>query len=381
MVSGKLATRTLATAFALVASALAVACGGADDMFAGMGQGGVTTSPVGDGGVADAGPLTATDKAKDLFAKLEPQLSATCGTCHDTGVAGAPKFLTKPDVYGSVKAYKGIVLKDYMNSRLLVVGPETGHTGGPGLQGELKQACTTWLQTEAAALQEVVLPGTDPFTVTVGANAVDLSKAGTGLAGARLTFNATFSGQLLSMGTLQVVAPAGLGLQVTHPIFVVIQPNGDEVEDAVDSFSNVDQAVPAGQTVTLGPGTLVLNKVPQGARMRIRFTSIKTVVPTDAGAAGGCRSLATFVSSAKPQLQQCLGCHGQNGPQRGAMDLTGLQTNDDAAACAQALNKINLTNKPASILLSRPKQGSGHPFAVPNAGTYDAAINGWIANE
>lgn len=336
-----------------------------------------------DGGASASSPEAKAAKA--LFDKLYTSLDQSCGSCHATGTGGSPKFLEKPDAYKSIRDYKGIVVKEYASSRLLTVGSQTGHSGGPGVEGALRKDVTAWLVAESKAIVEEVLPVTTAITLAAGAGSIDLSSvvAGGGAPGAKLDFSAAISGTIVNLSTIRVTAPAGTGLQVTHPLFIV-EEGGRDVEDSVDSFSNVDQAVAAGASAALGPGTLVLTNVPAGAKLKVSFKALKKSAGAgggDGGLAGGCKSVATFTSSARPVLQQCLNCHGTNGANRGSMDLSGLQANNDATACAQALNKVNLANKAGSVLLSRPKAGSGHPFQVQNAQTYDTGINGWINNE
>src|ERR1700677_4324414 len=75
-----------------------------------------------------------------------------------------------------------------------------------------------------------------------------------------------------------------------------------------------------------------------------------------ASAASGCKSVATFTSSAAPELQKdgCLGCHsGANATAKSALDLTSVGTND-TVACAQALAKVNLANKAQSVIIQAP---------------------------
>ncbi len=353
--------------------------GGSGTQPGGDGTGGGTTAggATGDGGT---GPVTI--KARAAFDAIYPTLASSCGTCHDTGLAGAPKFLEKSDAYGAITKYKGIVVKDYFNSRLLVVGSTTGHSGGAGLTGALRDGATAWLALEAAALADVVAPSTDAFDVAMGANSVDISKGGTGVTGAKLNFTAALAGTSLIMTNLQVSAPAASGLQVTAPKFIIVAGT-KETPDPVDSFSNLDQSVGAGQTATMGPGTLLLTGFATGNKLRIEFVGLKASTAVADAGTGGCKSVATFTSSAAPQLQSlCVSCHGGgNAGATGAMDLSAL-ANDKAKACAQALNKVNTANKAQSAIIVRPRPGSGHP-GVNNfdQGTHDAAMLGWINNE
>ncbi len=100
--------------------------------------------------------------------------------------------------------------------------------------------------------------------------------------------------------------------------------------------------------------------------------------------AGGCKSVATFTSSAVPELQKdgCVGCHsGANATAKSALDLTSVGTND-TAACAQALAKVNLANKAQSVIIQAPAGAHAHMGGkVDDAAVFTAALIGWINNE
>jgi len=101
-------------------------------------------------------------------------------------------------------------------------------------------------------------------------------------------------------------------------------------------------------------------------------------------APAGCKSVATFTSSAAPELQKdgCVGCHsGANATAKNALDLTNVGTND-TAACAQALAKVNLANKAQSVIIQAPAGAHAHMGAkVDDAAVFTAALLGWINNE
>jgi hypothetical protein len=98
----------------------------------------------------------------------------------------------------------------------------------------------------------------------------------------------------------------------------------------------------------------------------------------------GCKSVAAFVSTAVPELQKdgCSGCHaGSNATATGALDLSSLGR-DNAAACAQALNKVDLTNKLESPLIQAPAGTQTHMGGkVADTQGFTAALLGWINNE
>jgi hypothetical protein len=346
----------------------------------------------GEGG--DAGADVVTDPvilAENLFRELYPELDKACGEgCHAEGVSGGnpPRFLAKPDPYRSIREASGLVIADPSASRLV----NKGAHAGPALEGDLqglRDKVTRWLLMEAAALQEISrLPGTEPFTVADGANTVDVSKVGTGIDGTKITFTATRSSSVLTLLSLNLVAPAGTGVHLANPVFVQVTPEGKQIVDPVDSFSNVDQKVAAGQTQPIGPGSLILTDFKQERKLRILFRKIEpTTVAGDAGTGGGgCKSPNTFIASAKPQLQNtgCVNCHrGQNAGATAALDLSQLGTND-VAACAQALNKVNLTNKPQSPIIQVAIGGQQHPFTIQDVNArnaYPGQMLNWINNE
>jgi hypothetical protein len=380
----------LGAAAAVLVAALVAACGPTPDyLLSGGAEMGGPQRPMpggADGGSAlPTSPEQAALKARELFDALRPDLENACGSCHANGTAGAPKFLEKPDVYASVKAFKGLVIKDYTNSRLLVVGPETGHSGGAGLDPTLRPRVTEWLRIESLAMVEAPLPTTEAIAVVAGPNTLDLSKASPLAAGGRVTFDATIAGTLLRIANLRISAPATKGIRVTRPVFNMVQANGRVDPDGVDNFSNTELSVQAGQTATLGAGGAAFTtwQWAPDAKLSLSFAQIEEAKAVNDVPTGGCKSVATFTSSAVPAMQPCRNCHS-NGAARNALDMSQIGTND-GAACAQALNKVDLQNKAQSRIITY--------ITAPNtthAGTRlqgDAATNytqqmlGWINQE
>src|SRR5262249_15448386 len=155
-----------------------------------------------------------------------------------------------PDAYATVRAYKGIVVADPETSLLLTKGRHEG----PDLVDPLRGKVTAWLQAEAAGVPSTGPMHTAPVAVAPGANTFDLTMLG--VAGAKLTFTATVTGTILTLGMVSVSAPAASGVHAVAPLFTVVAKGGATSDD--DSFSNVDSEVAAGQSVVLGPGLLVL---------------------------------------------------------------------------------------------------------------------------
>ena len=100
--------------------------------------------------------------------------------------------------------------------------------------------------------------------------------------------------------------------------------------------------------------------------------------------AGACKSVATFTSSAAPQLQQdgCAGCHaGADAPATAAFNLTNLGK-DNTAACSQALRDANLANRPQSAIIQAAAGAQAHKGGkVADTQAFTNALLGWINNE
>jgi hypothetical protein len=335
-----------------------------------------------------------------LFRQLLPDLQQKCGNaCHAQGTSpgNPPTWLKPPDEYGAVKAYPGAITRDPYLSVLI----NKGQHAGPAVDitdpdpKSFGKRFVEWLNAEAVALKAKPLPSTDPFDVVVGANTVDISKGGTGVTGAKITFTASVAGTVLSLTEIKLVAPAGTGIHIVQPLFIMVPPPPAREEfDPADNFSNVDSTFAAGSTAQLGAGSAIFTgwKWAAGNKLKIAFPKLEPGTAQDGGLAGGCKSVATFQSSAAPVLRGqggmmtvCTQCHGNvnNMGATGALNLISLTgaNPDFTTGCNQALSKVNLANKPASPLLVRPNTaahagGIANPYA-----TFAAGINGWLANE
>ena len=381
----------LASVLALSMS-LAVACD--DNTGAAFGPGrGAFGSGYGAGG-GDAGAPSAAAQAEGLYRALEPDLVKTCGgPCHGTATAGGspPTWLAPPDTYASVKAFPGAVVADPNGSKLMTKGPHAGPSLTTGTYKPLGDRVLTWLGAESLALSLRQLPQTEPFAVTIGANTVDVTKGetdtdgGVKLSGARITFTAARSGTILTLTKITFVAPGGSGARLAHPVFVVVPAFSPQKNDPVDTFSNLDLSVPAGQSAPLGTGDLFLFDWQDTNKLRIAFNVLESkVVSPDAGAAGGCKSVTTFTTSAAPAITKdnCLSCHaGSSAGATGALDLSQLNKND-TMACAQALNKVTLANKAQSPLIQAPAGNLTHQGGkVADAAAFTQAITTWLNKE
>ncbi|MEO6573492.1 MAG: hypothetical protein ABIP89_06615 [Polyangiaceae bacterium] len=356
------------------------------------GNGGFDSDGGGEGGSASASAMLAEKLFHD---NVEPGMTMKCGgACHTDGTTGnAPAWLKAP-TYATVKAYPGFVTDDVFASKLLTKPNHLGVSLVDDSNKDLRDKTTEWLNQEALALREAVLPSTDPITITNGVNTVDISKGGMGVDGTKITFNATITAlstdTIIEFTNMNLVTPATTGVHIVHPYFTML-PAGDggaPVRETSDHFSNLDQTTPPATTAALGDGTLYIYHWQMGAQLKIEFTKLASGTAKDAGAAtGGCKQVASFVTNAVPALQNntCLNCHqGQNGGATGALDLTKVGT-DNAAACAQSLTKVNLTNKPQSPMLLAPLTGNAFPHGggkiVAAGGTFETMMTTWINAE
>jgi hypothetical protein len=78
----------------------------------------------------------------------------------------------------------------------------------------------------------------------------------------------------------------------------------------------------------------------------------------------------------------CMGCHAGTSPgATGVFNLTSVGK-DDAAACAQALNKVNLSNKPQSAIIQAAAGTQAHEGGkVADTQAFTTALLGWVNNE
>jgi cytochrome c5 len=369
-----------------------------------MQRGGWT--PPQDAMVVDAAPMVdaadplaearvAARAAFDL--EVSPVLSAVCTACHQAAGPGQGFLTPNPDAYTTVLNWPGIIdLERPTRSRLLTRGPHAG----PGLTETQHDTVLRWIELEVAARGRVVEqdPETPSFAPILGDNSVDLSPLG--LAGATLNFRAELLAAGLYVSSIQVTAGAS-GARLVHPLFVVWKA-GVPQPDPVDSFAGLDLSIQPGGTATLGSGTLVLVSFAAGDQLSVTFQSAEPTVaqqpdggvvgPVDGGGlGGGCRSIEAFTQYAQPQLAQaCANCHsGGNGSATNAFDMTrisDLTPEGQAAACGQALSRVNRDDPSASSLFTTTAPGGGgHPFRFNgNAGLYDqfrSQILLWIVQE
>jgi mono/diheme cytochrome c family protein len=355
----------------------------------------------------EAGAVVVPDSATSptpaqTFNALEPALVTSCGTCHGgvSTLPGVPQWLAGPNRYTTITTYPGIIVTDVSSSLLLTIGDTVQHSGGPGLgdgpPGYLRDKVTTWLEMEALAITSVPLAATPPFAIQNGGNTIDISKGG--VKGASMSFTVAIYGSVITFTDMTIKAPAMTGLTIAHPIFAIVPAGGTPTADVGDSFSNLNETVPAGQSMPLGVGLFVLDVAAtvgsdwaKSDLLEIQFTTLAPATVSDAGtgeggeggSSGGCKSVATYTADAVPAIMAntCLTCHqGENPGATAALDMTKVGT-DNAAACAQALNRVNLADPANSDIILAPTGGvAAHPFKGASA-SFKTMMLLWIAKE
>lgn len=372
-----------------------LACGGSDE------GGGTSPSPIG-------------QDPEPYFRNLQADLIASCGgtngRCHVNGsYQNAPKWLGGPDPYVSIRKYRGILpaTKEVGDSILLT---QVRHAG-PALKdapNNLYQRVADWLVAE---VPPPPLPNTGSFPVTDGFNSVNLDNVANGMTGARMTFLATEANGVLTLSALKIVAPMNANVKIDSPFFVILPRNGKvKADPEVNGFKG-ELTVPAGQSVEMFGGKMILLQWDPAGQLKVAFQKIEAT--PGQGTATACTALDSFKNSALPAMRMqvdtydydyyvdggapvvtgqgsCLGCHGLE-PAPGeapdqavqAMDLRGVEQ-DPGKACAQARNWINFQDKTQSTILLNPV-GKGNPVhpmkPVQDDNPIVAGIRAWVEAE
>jgi hypothetical protein len=381
----ELASRSFAVALGVVAAlGVAAACSSKS-------SGGATPGGGTDGGDAASvdGSVAPTDPP-GMFHALEADLVNTCGgaggQCHVNGTfLSAPKWLAGPDAYTSCKDYPGNIpaSNDPLDSKLIT---QVVHEG-PALitTPDLFDRVKAWVVAEVAA-RGAKLPATDAIPVVTGPNSYDLSALAGGLAGTKLTFDATSSNKILTILNMKITAPFAKGLHMEAPFYVIIPANGPTITDTTDGFGGTEDVLP-GETTDFFGGSSVLTKWDPAGKLKIVFNRFDAVLPGDAGANVACANLASFTTNTVPAFKLDLGsgntcqtCHSGGNPiAKFAMDLS-LLDGDPAAACQQVLHRILPKNPTGSQLLQTPSGQTGgdpsHPVhdVCPAVTTTDAGV-------
>lgn len=362
---------------------------------------------------------TANVDPEPLFRALQGDLVASCGgangSCHVRGNQ-APRWLADPDPYVSAKRYRGVLpaTKEVGDSILLTqvrhAGPALKDVPPKDGKAPLYERVAEWLQAE---VPPPPLPNTGAFSVRSGFNAIDLNTVASGLAGARLTFLATDVNNVLTLSALRVTAPSNANVRIESPFFVILPRNGKvNADPEVNGFKG-ELTVPAGSTVDLFGGKMILLRWDPTGQLKIVFQKIEST--PGQGAIQSCTAIDAFKNSAIPAMQaqvdvladdddldggmeagtvigkgSCVGCHALEppsseapGPAVQAMDLRGFDS-DPERACAQARNWINFENKAQSVILLNPAGSANpnHPMkALPAGHPVLQGLEAWVQAE
>ncbi len=338
-----------------------------------------------DGGV-DAAP--AVDVAQLFHMNVEPIFDSACVSCHGVNGGIGPAFMVpKPDMLSTLLSYPGLIGLTPETSRVYAKG---GHEG-PALTADQATVVSNWIvtynQNKTMTDGGVAKPAIKPVAPNMGANTFDLSVLDLSLIGAKLTFTASMVGTNLELSQITVVTPAAGGLHIVHPLFVTWDPHYNPTPDPIDSFSNLDETVPAASTAPLGPGEVLLPNFSEGMLVSVVFNVIelKSVAIPDGGTlpGSGCKNLAAFQQYAKPTfVSTCVSCHGGNNANAAAaFSLVTLgQAGGDAQACQSALGEINTTTPASSAIYTYtdPNSGITHPFKFAAKSNF---ADMWISTE
>lgn len=352
--------------------------------------------------------------ARQVFVeKAKPILDSACASCH-TGMAGID-FLAGADpmaVRATLLGFdpKVVNLEAPTSSRLLTKGAHSG----PAFLASQSSDLIEWVQAERDAanvngpgdlslatepFSPLLCTGGNPGDATCPINIVDLSPLVTGWAGAQIKFVAQPLGTDLYVTNLQLVTGAE-GVYIEHPLFVSWPNDGSQpLPDTLDRFFSVKMNLKVGDAPTpIAGGTAAfINFNPQN-KLTINFKILEKYREDSGGGGGGmtaagCKQLASFKTNARTPLQNsCGGCHAAAANQnaRGAMDITGIASTDDAVlqnVCNQARTRINFTdtNQSGFYIAANPAQQTNHPFKFggnqANFDTFKAAVDIWVQAE
>ena len=326
--------------------------------------------------------------AEPLFRIVQRDLVVRCGgqngSCHVRG-ATAPHWLGDPDPYLSAKKYPGILpaTLDVGDSIILT---QVAHSG-PSLKSfpQLYDATANWLRAEVPGPP---LPNTGAFFVRDGLNSIPLDNVASGLTDARLTFIGTDgSNGTMVLSSMRLVAPRNANIKVDSPFFVILPRSGKVKAEPEKNGFKGELTVPAGQSVDLFEGRMVLTGWDAQGQLKIVFNKIESspgTSPSDT-----CTALDVFTAKAIPAMttqidvtddddndggvfdgsvvgkNSCAGCHSRVLPDGTlyaavlAMDLRELSAKPEVA-CASARAQISFANKSQSNILLNP-QGKSNP--------------------
>jgi hypothetical protein len=370
-----------------------------------------------DSGGAGSGTVEQQVAQKKWTEDAYPVFANVCSSCHGGANAAAPWFLkanTPTDMRTLLLGWSSPVVVNVPTpdqSRVLLKG---AHEGAQALNPTQASSILGWIMAERDAANAGttsvelttskvdVLPcsGGAPGSATCPINTIRLDDDH--LVGASISFVAQPYGNDLYLSDLFLEASTD-GVYLDHPLFVSWPPEGNELVDNLDRFSQTKLNLAATTSTPVCPGPSC-DHIGAGAAIFVDFASanklsitFKVLEPAHADAAPpppmgcGTNGFASFLTNMKPVLTGlCAGCHGgSNAGATGAMDLTKLASTTDNNACLQARLHID-TVTPTSSTILRPPNGldGAHPVqgkltgaTNPTLASFTTAVTTWATVE
>jgi hypothetical protein len=372
-----------------------------------------TGDPTGDDG--DQPPPEPT--AQELWTtKAFPTFQAAqCTNCHVSAPATANYWFlagTTPDeIRATILASREVNMDTPSNSLVL----NRGAHEGSALTMDQYAVILEWLQKEQS--EQTVGPGavvlkTKPITVQKCAagqpltscpvntiNLADITDAG-------LDGTITFKSPVVAgmFYANEITLNGGTkGAYLEHMLFVAVPPaNADgtpdtttiPVADPIDRYSDIKFNVMAAASSPVEGGAEGFYGFPDTFQIILSFKVVNVYKPDGPTTAdpGACKALAAFKTNVVATMTTNCGnaCHlGANPSAKSNMDLTGINTTDDAMialACAQVKSRAVLAAPAMSSIFLAPKpNNTNHPFNFLNNQTnYNAfvtSVTTWITAE
>jgi hypothetical protein len=347
--------------------------------------------------------------------KAKPVLDVSCASCH-SGSDPTVAFVAGGDPMAQRETLmtfdpQVVNLEAPQSSRLLTKGPHSG----PSLLASQASDLLEWIAAEREAANVtgglntgletlpftplLCTPPAAPGDVACPWNYLDLTGLVEGWGGAQIRFIAQALSQDLYVTNLALIGgPQGVYLE--HPLFVSRPVGALKKPDGLDRFFNVKiNLMAGGEPQQIGGGTAAFIDFLPTDPISIHFKVVEAYRAEETGGGGGgggqtgCRQLASFrTNAAGPLSTSCGGCHAaaNNVNARGAMDITGINSTDDAVlqnACNQARTRINFqdTNNSGFYLAPNPSVQTNHPFKFgnnqANFDAFKAAVDIWVQAE
>ncbi len=336
--------------------------------------------------------------------KAWPVLELQCAGCHMTmpmidflNTNGADLAVSPYAIREALIGYTPAVvnLETPPSSRLLTKGFHNGPELTPAESSDLLE----WIRAEQDARPQPGEVGGAPLLKTNAimpqvcpagtplpqcpVNTLDLSTLG--LTGAAITFTAIQFPSQLYINQLKLVGGTS-GAYIEHPLFVSRppppgpnEPAKEPIADPIDRFFNLKMNLEMAAEEMIDGGTASFVGFPVENTLEVHFRVITPYKMEEGpgnggtGTTGGCKALPAFKTNAAAVLQQnCGSCHNaNNNDAKGALDMTGINSADDAQimlACNQVKTRINLTTPAQSGLYLAPAPGNtNHPIQLPAA--------------